>query len=121
MHDAGEEMRKMIGLSRCTTPEERLATAVIFRAVQDCTRGYRVTVPQVGNDGTPCVTKAGTPKTRTHYMCRDDGRIRGKAAHTARIFLSQPSATLTFWCDILQISPKRIIEVYTRTIRQGVL
>ena len=118
MHDAGEEMRKMIGLSRCTTPEERLATAVILRAVQDCARVHSVLVPDLGRDGAPLLMKSGKPKTRFRRICRDYGVVRGRAARTARVFLSQPSATLTFWCDILQVSPEHIIEVYTRTIRQ---
>jgi len=136
MRATGDGVREMIGLSRRMSPEERLAGAVILRAIQDCARMYRRHQPTESpvnrtpetQDAAPSARFATWPPTRggwrsrattrTRYVCRDYGLKQSIDAVTARTFLSQPSEILSFWCNILGVSPELIINVYTRTIRQ---
>ena len=129
MQDTGSEVRQLLGLSRRPSPEERLAGAVILRAVQDCTRLYLDPNPagptRSGGRGHRPILSSGNAKRtdegekiRPRYVYRDDGRAQGIQADTARSFLSQQSLMLSFWCSLLQIRPELIIDVYTRTIRR---
>lgn len=120
MREPGDAVRAMIGLRRHMNPEERLAGAVILRAVQDCSRMYLDPRRPTGSwsNRIPGTVKSGSPPKRNRYVYRDDGRVRGIDADTARVFLSRPSALLTFWCNVLGVSPDLIIDVYTRTICQ---
>jgi|TARA_R110000824_G_scaffold21078_6_gene78886 hypothetical protein len=118
VNDSEGGVRELLGSVRDTEPEERIAVAVLLRAMKDCSRSSYVEAPSLGKDGEPLHLMDGTPRMKKILVYRD--RVSyGRVAQEARTFLSTPNEMLSFWCDILFIHPGHVNDVYKAKVKSG--
>ncbi len=109
--DGGIDGPTIIGTMGRHTPEERIAEAVLSRALRDCCSVTIQYVPEIHDDGTPVLTIRGQPKKRMVTVLTANESTDALAVG-ARKFLTTTNDTLAFWCGILHVAPSRIFEAY---------